>query len=212
MNKMKQSVLHTKVYAVRHGETLWNLCGKQQGHADSPLSERGIAQAEALAQGLRGRNISAIYSSDLGRAVQTAEIIATRLALDVQTDPRLRERHLGALQEISKTEFAQSHPEESRMYNSGDPDYIIPGGESARQRYERCVSCIQELAVRRHGQNILIVAHGGTLSSLFYRTLRLPLETPRRFMVPNAALNCVDISSRGDWMLELWGDVSHLCS
>jgi len=87
----------TLIYIVRHGETEWNLMGKQQGHMDSPLTDRGTQQANALANGLINRGIEFIYSSDLGRAMETAKIINTSLDLSIQTDKRLRERHLGTL-------------------------------------------------------------------------------------------------------------------
>jgi probable phosphoglycerate mutase len=85
----------TLVFAVRHGETEWNLTGRQQGHLDSRLTERGVQQAHALARGLAGRGIEFVFSSDLGRASATADIIGARLGLPVQTDERLRERHVG---------------------------------------------------------------------------------------------------------------------
>ncbi len=95
----------TLIYVVRHGETEWNLIGKQQGHMDSPLTDRGTQQANALAKGLGNRGIEFIYSSDLGRALKTAKLISTSLELPVQTDKRLRERHLGTLQGLTKKEF-----------------------------------------------------------------------------------------------------------
>ena len=101
----------TLIYVVRHGETEWNLIGKQQGHMDSPLTDRGIQQANALANGLVNRGIEFIYSSDLGRAFKTAKLISARLELPVQTDKRLRERHLGSLQGLAKKDFRFQHKE-----------------------------------------------------------------------------------------------------
>ena len=159
----------TLLFAVRHGETEWNLTGKQQGHLDSPLTPTGVQQACALGAGLAGRGIEVIYSSDLGRAMQTAQIIAARLALPVHPDERLRERHLGTMQGLTKTVFRNTHPAEYAAFDSGDPEYRFPGGESARERYERSVLCGTDLAIRHPGQRVLIVAHGGVLSSFFYR-------------------------------------------
>ena len=157
----------TILFSVRHGETEWNLVGRQQGHLDSPLTEAGVAQANALAEGLSTRGIEVMYSSDLGRAMRTAEIIAARLALPVRADERLRERHLGSMQGMTKAEFQRENPNEFAAFDSGDPDYQLPGGESARQRYERCVLCGAELASRHPGQRILVVVHGGVLSLKF---------------------------------------------
>ena len=199
----------TTLFAVRHGETEWNVVGKQQGHLDSPLTQSGITQAHALADGLHGKGIEVVYSSDLGRALQTAQIIAARLDLDVDLDPRLRERHLGSMQGLTKDEFRQQYPDEWAAFDSGDPDYCFPGGESARQRYERSVACVEELAQRNPGRKLLVVAHGGVLNGLFYKAIEIPLSDPRRFSLFNAAINRFSVC--GDsWHLDTWGEIAHL--
>ena len=199
----------TTLFAVRHGETEWNLSGKQQGHLDSPLTEAGVTQATAVAEGLVGRGIEAMYSSDLGRALRTAEIIAERLELPVHLDEGLRERHLGSMQGMTKGEFQRECPEECAAFETGDPEYQFPGGESARERYERCVRGATELALRHPGQCILVVAHGGVLSSFFYRAMQMPLSEPRRFSNVNAAISSFTVA--GDsWRLDTWGDIAHL--
>ena len=201
---------HTTVlFAVRHGETEWNLVGKQQGHLDSPLTGIGVQQADALANGLADKGIDVLYTSDLGRAARTAAIIGERLGLSVQEDERLRERHLGAMQGLTKREFAERYPEDAAMFNTGDPEYVLPGGESARQRYERCIRCAEDLAARHLRQRILIVAHGGVLASFFYRALNMPLSDPRRFSLSNASINSFSITN-GDWRLDTWGETCHL--
>lgn len=199
----------TIVFAVRHGETEWNLVGRSQGHLDSPLTDRGVNQAHALAKRLRGRGVDVIYSSDLGRASRTANIIAGELNLNVHIDARLRERHLGLLQGMTHTEFSERFSKAYAALASGDPEYVIPGGESARQRYSRCISCCTELVARHRGRTILLVMHGGLLMSLLYYTLHIPLSEPRRFSIFNAAFNRFSIS-RDIWHLDCWGDISHL--
>ena len=198
-----------EVILVRHGETEWNRIGRPQGHLDSPLSDAGIAQAERLAQRLAGEEFAALYSSDLGRAFHTAQRIAAGSGHSVITDARLRERHLGVFQGLTRTEAGEKHPQESERLDSGDPDYRIPGGESARERHERIVACIEEIASRHPGERIVIVAHGGALRSLFYRTLGLPLSAPRAFKLLNASVNRFYFLD-GRWKLATWGDVSHL--
>jgi 2,3-bisphosphoglycerate-dependent phosphoglycerate mutase len=199
----------TLVYVVRHGETEWNLISKQQGHLDSPLTERGIEQAHALAAGLRDRGVELVFSSDLGRAMATADIICKRLGLSARKDMRLRERHLGSLQGLTKDEWRMKYPDEWMAFNSGDPDYCFPGGESARQRFERSVGCVEELAIQHCRRIILIVAHGGVLSGLFYRATGVPLDVPRRFSLFNAAINSFTVSGT-NWRLDTWGEVCHL--
>jgi probable phosphoglycerate mutase len=199
----------TVVFVVRHGETEWNLTGRQQGHLDSPLTKRGIQQAHALAQELVGRGIERIFSSDSGRAFTTADIIRARLGLPVRIDARLRERHLGTLQGLTKAEWRQRYPEEWRAFNSGDPDYCFPGGESARQRYERTVGCVGLLAAKHSGHTILIVSHGGVLNGLFHKAIGIPLSNPRRFSLFNAAINSFTVCG-ASWWLDTWGETSHL--
>lgn len=199
----------TIMLIVRHGETEWNLIGKHQGHLDSPLTESGIKQAYALGDGLFGKGIEVIYSSDLGRAIHTAEIIGTKLDLRVSVDSRLRERHLGSMQGLTNEEFRHRHPAEWTAFDSGDPDYCLPGGESTRQRYERSVECVEELAQRHPGAKVLVVCHGGVLNGLFYKIIGIPLTAPRRFSLFNAAINRISVC--GDsWRLDTWGDTCHL--
>jgi len=199
----------TTLIAVRHGETEWNTCGKQQGHLNSKLTPLGIKQAQAIAEDLVERGIDVLYSSDLGRAVETSKIIAERLSLDIITDARLRERHLGTMQGITRIEFQKLYPDEAKAFNSGDPDYVLPGGESVRQRHNRCLSCIEQLAQNHPGRTICIVAHGGVLMSMFHRALNLPLSEPRNFSLFNAAINTFSINN-GRWRLDSWGQIHHL--
>jgi probable phosphoglycerate mutase len=201
----------TILIAVRHGETEWNLAGRAQGHLDSPLTDAGILQARSLAEGLSGRGIQAIYSSDLGRAMQTSGIVSAVLNLDVNADSRLRERNFGSMQGLTRDEIRSRFPGEYARLASGDPDYAIPGGESARQRHERCIGACNDLVARHAGGCILVVAHGGVLNSLFYHALGLSLNEPRgrRFSIFNAAVNRFSVSG-DDWRLDTWGEISHL--
>src|SRR5205809_708167 len=108
----------TQVIIVRHGQTQWNLKLIRQGHLDSPLTEKGMAQAKALAQRLAQEKFNALYSSDLGRAVQTAEMIAAVTGHEIVTDARLRERNLGVFQGLNGDEIKEKFPEEYRFHRS----------------------------------------------------------------------------------------------
>jgi probable phosphoglycerate mutase len=199
----------THVIIVRHGQTEWNIAGIRQGHLDSRLTPRGVLQAKSLAQRLAREKFHAIYSSDLGRAVQTALAIADVTGHEVITDPRLRERHLGIFQGLNGDQIQASYPEERRQLRSIGPDYVIPGGESMRQQVERNVACLNELAQKHRGETIVVVTHGGVVSGFFRHTLAIPLDAPRRFEFVNAGLN-VFFREDESWMLLTWGDVSHL--
>jgi probable phosphoglycerate mutase len=199
----------TQVIIVRHGQTRWNIQKIRQGHLDSELTERGVVQARALGQRLARENFVALYSSDLGRAVQTARMITDITGHEIITDKRLRERHLGIFQGLSGDEIKAKHPEEYRLHRTLGPDYVIPGGESVRQQVARNVLCLDEIATRHAGEKVVVVTHGGVVSGLFRHVLDIPLEAPRRFEFVNAGLN-VFAYEDGTWMLRTWGDVSHL--
>lgn len=194
---------------VRHGETIWNAEGRQQGHLDSALTPAGARQAEAIAETLSKEKFSALYTSDLGRAFTTAEVIAAKCSHKVTTDERLRERNLGIFQTLTMAEVEERYPEEYRAFRSGDPDYEIPSGESARQRYDRAVACADDIAKRHAGQRVVVVTHGGILDSYFRRALCIALTEPRRFRLFNASINTFFVVG-GEWALGTWGDVSHL--
>jgi 2,3-bisphosphoglycerate-dependent phosphoglycerate mutase len=199
----------THLIIVRHGQTQWNLKLIRQGHLDSPLTETGIAQAQALGERLMRETFTALYSSDLGRAVQTAQMIAAATGHEIITDPRLRERHLGIFQGLNGDELKEKYPEEYRLHRTMGPSYVIPGGESMRQQVERNVAYFNEIAEKHLGETVVVVTHGGVLSGFFRHALSIPLEAPRRFEFTNASLNVFTYEAE-NWMLRTWGDVSHL--
>lgn len=198
-----------RLIVIRHGETAWNLEGRYQGHLDSSLTVLGLAQAGALARRLVSEPSGALYSSDLGRARKTAEIIAAKTGQNIRFDARLRERHLGIFQGLSKPEIKQNFPEERRLFKTAGPAYVVPGGESARQAAARMLECLGEVASQHAGETVVVIAHGGTVTALLTHTLGLPLDAPRRFERPNASWNVFSCNA-GQWLLETWGDVSHL--
>lgn len=209
MSKASDCVPATELIVVRHGETIWNAAGRQQGHADSDLTPTGLRQAELLADALSQRPLDALYSSDLGRAMRTAQCIADRTGLAIRPDARLRERNLGVFQGLTPTEVRERFPDEQARLVSGDPDYVIPGGESARQRYDLAVECAEEVAARHPGERVLLVTHGGVLSALFRRAVGLPLTAPRRCSLYNVSINTILVTG-DNWMIATWGDVRHL--
>jgi broad specificity phosphatase PhoE len=152
----------TDFWLVRHGQTDWNRAGRWQGQAPSapPLNNTGRAQALAIRDQLQGLKFSAIYSSDLLRARQTAEPIAEYLGLPITLEPRLREMNLGAwegrLSEEIKAGFSDKLVERER-----DPlNMRAPQGESPKDVAERVIPALVEMAAKHPGQSVLIVAHG----------------------------------------------------
>jgi len=199
----------TRMIVVRHGETTWNREGRFQGHLDSPLTPEGLEQAQALGRRLAAHPFTALYSSDLGRAEATARIIGKATNQPLRLDHRLRERNLGVLQGLLLHEAREQFPDAYALFRHGGIDEIVPGGESTRQRCEEITGCISDLAERHHGEQIVVVTHGGSLSCLMRYVLGLRLDAPRRFSRPNASWN-VFVRLEDNWFLETWGDVSHL--
>ena len=199
----------TQVIIVRHGQTQWNLKLIRQGHLDSSLTEKGMAQAKALGERLMRETFTALYSSDLGRAVQTAQMIAEATGHEIVTDPRLRERHLGIFQGLNGNEIREKYPEEYRLHRTVGPTYVIPGGESVEQQVARNVDFFNEIAVKHLRETIVVVTHGGVLSGLFRHTFSIPYHAPRRFEFTNAGLNVFNYEE-GNWFLQTWGEISHL--
>ncbi|MGH3001872.1 MAG: histidine phosphatase family protein [Gaiellaceae bacterium] len=150
-----------RLILARHGETDWNSERRWQGHADRPLNEVGRAQARELAGRLAGREIAAVYSSDLLRARETAEIVAERLALTVSVDAGLREVDVGEWSGLSLAEAEERFPEGFRRWREGLHGW--EHGESYEAMRRRVVMAVLAIAARHPGQTVLVVGHGGSI-------------------------------------------------
>ena len=138
----------TTLLLVRHGETDWNAEGRLQGHTDRPLSDYGRGQARRLAEELEGEELEAIYSSDLARARETAEIVGERLGLPIALEPDLREKDWGTWEGLSPVER----------------DRVEFVGESTEAHQERMLRALRTIAERHPGNaRILVVTHGGSM-------------------------------------------------
>jgi probable phosphoglycerate mutase len=201
----------TRILAIRHGETAWNVDTRLQGHLDIPLNDVGLRQAQHLAQALVQRDtIHAIYASDLSRAHTTAQAIAQATGQTVNTHAGLRERHFGAFQGRTFAEIEVELPEHAWHWRKRTPDWTPPdGGESLLVLRERIVTTVNELAVRHPGQQIVLVAHGGVLDILYRAATRIDLQAPRTWSLTNTAVNSMLWTPAG-LSLVGWGDTSHL--
>lgn len=199
----------TEVVLIRHGQTFWNIEGRWQGHADSPLTEDGLRQAKALAERLARMPFSVLYSSDLGRAKDTAKIIARQTGHDVLFDPRLRERNVGVFQGLTLMEMKERFPEAYERYANHDSDFVIPQGESMDRRFAINIDWVNEIAEKHRGRCVVAVTHGGVLNSMFRYVLKLPPEANRRYKIKNASINSF-VHGENGWVLQTWGDVSHV--
>ena len=154
----------TVLMLVRHGETPANLEGIWHGSIDTPLTPRGVLQAERVASHVAGRfpEVSAVYASHLQRARRTAEAIAAATRLAVRVDAGLGEYHLGTWEGKTYRELFRQHRLLECMRD--DPDFAPHGGESPRQVAERISGALRRIADTHRGERVVVVTHGGALS------------------------------------------------
>lgn len=200
----------TRILAIRHGETAWNVDTRIQGHLDIPLNERGRWQAQRLARALAARDpLHAIYSSDLQRAHETARAIADATGAPLVTHSGLRERGFGVFEGKTYLEIESTWPEESERWRKRDPHWAPQGGESLLQVRERITHTLHELAARHPGEQIVLVAHGGVLDQLYRAATGQELQAPRTWQLGNTAINRLLWTPQG-LSLVGWADTTHL--
>lgn len=192
----------TTLYLIRHGVTDWNIQGRLQGHSDIPLNELGVKQAEALARRLKDEAWSAVWSSDLLRARQTAEPLLRYTGLSLRIDPQLRERNLGPLEGLTLEEVRRRFP--------GYPasDVPMPGVESRAQLRERAMAAVIRLAESHPGQRLLVVSHGAWINSVLSVVSGGELGSGKTRLA-NTSVNVLVWNGR-DWELEVVNDTRHL--
>jgi len=203
----------TTLLAIRHGETQWNAEERYQGHGDSPLTETGRNQIIALSLRMQKIQFDTLISSDLGRAQETASIIANYTGHSVETDSRIRERNYGILEGLTVPEIKTNYSEILNELNMNNPDYIIPEGESHQQHYQRNALFIKDLLNQKMGAKVALIIHGGVLDSIFRYVSGLPLDRPRCFTTNNASLSIITHGTfygTVRWVIETWNDVGHL--
>lgn len=201
----------TRIIAIRHGETDWNADGRLQGQLDIELNATGLAQADQLAAALSHVPANAIYSSDLTRALQTAQPLGRAWGLPVQLEPGLRERHFGYYQGKTFAQVREMSPQDAQRWQARAPDFI-PGqnGESIRVFSARVLETIIGLARRHPHQDIAVVAHGGVLDALYRAATHQALQTPRTWALGNASVSRLLWTPEGGLHLVHWADTSHL--
>jgi len=203
----------THILLARHGETEWNAIRRVQGWTDIPLSEKGLAQAEALAERLSRVPLAAVYSSDLARAAQTAAPTAARLGLTVQTVPELREKGFGEWEGLTQADLERDYPELWHRYHVlRDLDALVPGGETWPQVQERLSAALGRILAAHPGPDeaVLLVGHGGSGRMVILEALQAPLPTLLRLHLDNASLSRLDFRGSGDSRVVLLNDTSHL--
>ena len=201
----------TRIIAVRHGETDWNVDTRIQGQLDIDLNARGRWQAERVGAALAEESIARIYSSDLARAHATAQAIARHApqAREVQLHTGLRERGFGTFEGQTYAQIEARWPEESRRWRRRDPDFAPPGGETPLQVHARVAHTLQALASQHLGELIVLVAHGGVMDMLYRLATQQSVGAPRTWELGNAAINRL-LWTPDALTLVGWADTQHL--
>ncbi len=184
----------TTLWLIRHGQTDWNLDGRYQGQSDVPLNAAGLDQAAAFAASLCGQHFDALYSSDLARACQTAQVIAACTGLPVRTDPRLREINQGEWQGRTLDEIKGIYNEsaQARRVTIDPVTARAPGGESVWEVSQRMAQAADDIASRCPSGRVLVVSHGLALATLYCQAENLPLAKVYSHIPENTQATIID--------------------
>ncbi|MCT4617196.1 MAG: histidine phosphatase family protein [Candidatus Gracilibacteria bacterium] len=186
-----------KIFAIRHPQTQWNLIRRFQGHLDSPLTDLGIETVNKLADELKNKNITKIISSDLGRCVQTSQIIAKKLNIkNIELDKNLRERNFGIYNGKYKKDIVN-------IFDEDDYYFIAPEGESCKDMQNRVLTFLNNFKEKfnlEKEDRILIVTHSGILKTLLFysqnnsfndKSNKTTQKTICKFSLENNKLNII---------------------
>jgi probable phosphoglycerate mutase len=208
----------TEFLIIRHGQTPWNVDRRIQGWRDIELNDTGHQQARRLAHYLSQTTspyqpVHAVYSSDLLRAQQTAQALAQALSVPLALIEAMRERNYGILEGVAFDQMAQLHPEVARVWQSRDPEGIIPGGETLKTFHARVTQALETLAREHQNQRVAVVTHGGAMDIIWRAATATPIQEPRKAVLLNASVNRIGIRATDtgfDWSLIEWGNIEHL--
>ena len=203
----------TRIIAIRHGETAWNVDTRIQGQLDVDLNARGLWQAQRAADALADEAIDAVYASDLLRAHTTARAIASKMqapaAREVRLHQGLRERGFGIFEGMTYAQIANKWPEDARRWSLRDPDFAPQGGETLVQLRQRVAQTVHALASQHLGEQIVLVAHGGIMDAMYRLATQQDISAPRTWELGNAAINRL-LWTPEAFTLVGWSDVRHL--
>ncbi len=199
-----------KIMLVRHGKTAWNGTGKIQGHSDTALDEIGIEQAKLLAAHCMFDKVDAVYSSDLQRARVTAEILAEKFNLPVQTMPELREVNFGDWEGRTFSELEKTEPTDVEKFFRKPDELKINNAETFFEAQERAMTGIKKIiATHQPDAQIIVVAHGAITRAIICSVLEIPIRKMWALSQFNTAVNILRCDD-GYFTVELINSTSHL--
>ncbi len=166
----------TKIYLIRHCQSMGNLDNRFQGRFDADVSPEGAEQLELLGLRFRNERLDRVYSSPLTRARETAEAVAKYHNIEVTEDPGFLEMDVGEMENLRLSEVAEKFPEVARDWDRDPERCAFPGGETMGQVYERVNAALDRLVEENPGKTIAIVTHGGALRTIYTRVVYGRLE------------------------------------
>ena len=196
-------------YIVRHGQTNWNILGKTQGHGNSDLTQKGENQALELAKSIKEYPIDYIYSSDLGRAVQTSQIISNEIGIKVNKTQALREMGFGDWEGLLIDEIKKNHAKTYEIWRNQPHLVNIPNGENLHIIKDRVDNFIKDLNEKYDNKHILLVSHSVTVRVMLLSFLNSEMENIYRIKQDNTALNIVEYRDYGPVIIKM-NDTSHI--
>ncbi|RME62810.1 MAG: alpha-ribazole phosphatase, partial [Nitrospirae bacterium] len=186
----------TTLYLIRHGKTEGSDDRKYKGHIDVPLSEEGLKQARQLGQFFKsaGIQVSGIYSSDLTRALETAETIKKVLGIEeVFIEPKLRERNFGKWEGLTFEEITKKWPQDFQSWRKDPVRFHPPDGESTLEVKQRVMAALNEIIRKHAGGSVLVVAHGGVNRVALCEFMGIDLRNIFRIEQDFCCINVIDI-------------------
>ncbi len=199
----------TTVVLVRHGETEWNVAGRIQGHSDSPLTERGRQQGRLVAGRLARRNVGVVCSSDAGRAVETAEMIAASHGLPVEAISDFRERSYGDFEGHSFIEIRKEQGEALEAWLSDRQRLAPPGGETQAQMSARVMAALRHVVSGHRSKTVVVSTHGGPIKSVLFAILEVPIACWDRTWVANGSITVLKATAES-LRVAVYNDTCHL--
>lgn len=202
----------TRLFLIRHGQTLANRSFRYIGSRDDALSDTGERQATQLATALAPLPIAAVYSSPLQRAHATARALAAPHQLEVQIADELRESAFGAWEGLSRDEVLARSAEDAQLLHAWehDPTLAPPGGESFTAMQQRVSTFIEQLAATHAGQTLALVSHVGPIKVLLATALAVPISASFRIFLDPATISVIDWQSGGHALVRLVNSHAHL--
>ena len=200
----------TRFILVRHGQTEWNRGAERfRGHADLPLNETGLAQAQKVAGRLADEKIAALYASPLQRAVQTAQPLAKGRALEIQKHDGLLDIDFGAFEGMTLDEARQAFPEVAEKWIAAPGHVKFPKGDSFKVVRARTEAMLDELAARHAGETVALFSHKVICGATLCLVLGLPADALWRIQQDNACINVFEKRDAG-WIVTLMNETGHL--